>query len=393
MALCGSVGPGLRQRPSPSPLPVRSNMSEMVNLSASASSLGGFNQTWGEGGTKRGKAWHTRSAPLLPASDQGRSTTWFSSASPGTTSRQPLWQPLGASFRSCEADGQGGMTRCSSNGSWANGCVPHWLKDSSMRKKQVLEHDLSWAYYRMARHAHHPLRQEVGENLPANAVIEQMRFGDKKFFFWRDLRPPFSVLEVRRLERTKGLHPDGALYDVVYECALDFTSERLWNMEKEGGTFDNKIHGVAKVRIPERYPHQRPITMLSWGKPCINWTPGDDEGDVRIIPPEQWMPIAEELKLRASDPRLEGCREATRRTRKPQKSVDVPPLQKLLLGAHTSLPRLVEVENQRVRALSIGGDEATLAAAAAVAASAKATKRPRQHRVYTPSCGFITYAG
>lgn len=235
--------------------------------------------------------------------------------------------------------------------------------DSGIRNKGVLEHELSWAYHRMSRHARH--RQE------------QMRFGDKKFLFWRDLRPPFSVLEVKRLE-AKGDHPDGALHQVTYECAIDYLSERLWNMQKAGGTFDNKIHGLATVRIPERYPQQRPVTIVSWGKPCINWVqPGAVEIAPKIEIPQRR--ISEDLGLSTADLRP-ACKEATRRTKRfPQKTVEVPPLQKLLLGAHTSLPRLVEAENQRVRSLSL--------------TDAVPGKRTRQHCVCTSAHGFVTYAG
>ena len=41
--------------------------------------------------------------------------------------------------------------------------------------------------------------------------------------------------------------------DVVYECGIDFRHERMWNEKSDAGTFNNKIHSTAKVRIPDGY--------------------------------------------------------------------------------------------------------------------------------------------
>merc|ERR1712176_1431225 len=120
-------------------------------------------------------------------------------------------------------------------------------------------------YYRMRRHAKHPQRKEVGDPaLPQHSVVEAMRYGtENQFQFWRDLRPPFQIMEVRRLtgEPESGQHPDGDLFEVVYQCGIDYCAERLWNLNSDAGTFNNKVHGSAQVRTPNGFPKKRPISI------------------------------------------------------------------------------------------------------------------------------------
>merc|ERR1712100_368629 len=136
------------------------------------------------------------------------------------------------------------------------------------------------AYYHMKRHLKHPLRGEVGDpHLESKNVINEMRSGaNNRFQFWRDLRPPFEVKKVKRVDDlTDTRHPDGQLYEVTYLCPIDYESERMWGTDQGGSTFENKIHGVAEVRIPDRFPEKRPMNIVSWGHPELNWVPGPED--------------------------------------------------------------------------------------------------------------------
>jgi len=299
-----------------------------------------------------------RTTPLLPAATSQHGSTWYASndMSMTSSSKRSCWKPLGSTWREWEEDHP--RTNFSDGSSYINGCVPHWGKDSIIRMKGVLEHDLTWAYYRMSKHSMHPLRLQVGDTLPKTAVVEQMRFGtNNQFRFWSDLRPPFTVLEVKRI--------------------------------------DNKIRGTAQVRLPAGFPQKRgPLQILSWGKPVLNWSPKDDEPTKQPVkksgvPPDQWMPIADELGIRADSSRMAACRELSKKATHKQNSkryVEVPKLQRLLLGPHASLPRLAECE--RAQAKLVPPDRGR-----ELADHEGSKAKMRQHRIWTSAAGFIQYAG
>lgn len=340
----------------------------------------------------------SRSAPLLPAAHSTHTSNWYTSSFAGSdrTAKRASWRPLSDTWRQWENDPRmtGSMSRHSQLRSNAddgkifmNGCVPHWGKDSNIRMRGCLEHELTWAYYRMQRHPDHPLRKEVGDPyLPQTDVAAEMRSGiGSKFMFWRDLKPPFIVAECQEADDCHPAHPDGRLWNVTYLCGIDYVAERMWGLKQDGGTFDNKITGIAKIRIPDNYPKRRPIHIVSWGHPSLNRReiPDEDGAIKHMIDPNIWMPIADELGIRADAPRLAACREASRRA-VPRKGVEVPPMQKLLLGTHPSLPKLAGVEKNRdhnahpdvERGCSFG-----------------AKPKKRQHRIFTSAGGFVRYSG
>lgn len=334
-----------------------------------------------------------RTAPLLGASHSPLTSTWHSasrgsSVCPGSRS---LWKPLGSTWRDWQADqfGQTLRTNSDDGSAFVHGCVPHWGRDGNMRTHSVLCHELSWAYYRMSRHSSHPQRKEVGDpHLPQADVVEAMRHGrENRFNFWRDLRPPFEVIEVKRLSHEPGAgnHPEGDLFEVVFQCGIDYVSERLWGQKSDAGTFNNKAVSSAKVRIPNGFPNKRPITIVSWGQPTLNWTPQhdkDDDGNLVkpiSVNPDKWMPIADELHQRADHPRFAHCREATKRA-KSNRPLQVDKQQKLLLGPHSnSLSRLGKLEHKS------GEEEVILGGAKKV--------KPRSHCIFTAAAGFVRYAG
>jgi len=335
-------------------------------------------------------------APAMHCSHKAPTSQWFCNSFAGSdkASTKAHWKPLGNTWREWEHDpvGTGSMSRESQLRSTADegrihmqGAVPHWSKKASLRAKGVLEHEITWAYYRMRRHAEHPLRKNVGDpHLPQTDVVSCMRSGaNNGFEFWRDLRPPFHVLTVKARDDASTGHPDGKLFDVTFLCGIDYSAERAWNVKSEAGTFDNKIHSVASVRIPDKFPGQRPLTIVSWGRPILNWRPDDDVEVTTCVPPELWMPIADELGKRPNSKSLAACREASKRAI-PKKGIQVPPLQKLLLGPHASLPNLAKVEltrnpkhnEEQERGVTYGGKPAV-----------------RNHRIYTACAGFVRYSG
>lgn len=313
---------------------------------------------------------------------------------PSSTQRTRQWAPLGDTFRSWDSAEQL-RTNVDEGLAYAQGHVPHWGKGDRIRKKGALAHELTWAYYRMRRHSAHPLRKEVGETLGHTDVINELRHGsDNAFSFWRDLRPPFVVCDVSRdsQQSRDTKHPDGELFHVTYECGLDYVSERKMGTFSTGGTFDNKIHGVAQIRIPDKYPVQRPMHIISWGRPMLN--PSGDElaaGPDAQVAPEKWMPIAEELGIRADNPRFAKVREASRKAVS-KREVEVPELQKLLLGPHASLPRLAQVEAMRAHA-DAGGERGSISAHTSPSPGPVAGKKKRKHRIWTQAAGFVEYHG
>lgn len=307
-----------------------------------------------------------------------------------------MWKPLGATWRDWEQDEFGSPIRRNADqgNEFLHGTVPKWNKGQTMRKIHVLEHELTWAYYRMRRHAKHPLRQEVGDpHLPPDKVVEKMRYGsENKFQFWRDLKPPFIISSATRQtdEPDAGHHPDGDLFLINYHCGIDYVSERLWNAGSDGGTFDNKIHGVAKVRIPDGYPVcGKPMTILSWGNPSLVFSPPEEkeEGLPSIVDPNKWMPIADELGQRADSTRFAACREATRKA-VTRRSVEVPALQKLLLGPHSSLARAFEKDDPSISRSPSRGPQPN-----GTEGASPSPKKKRQHRIFTAAAGFVRYVG
>lgn len=265
-----------------------------------------------------------------------------------------MWSPLAGTWRDRSVDDFGSPVR--KNADEANcfqgGCIPNFSQ-MNMRKSSALEHELTWNYYKIRRHELHPERKSVGDpKMPDQCVVEKMRFGKKnQFNFWRDLKPPFHVTKVARDSSQPHHHPDGEMFHVSYSCGIDYVGERLWNEKSEAGTFDNMIHGIATVRVPDNYPTDgAKVTMVSWGRPTLNHSPEeekDENGNVipEFVNPDLWMPISEELKQRASMPRFAVCRASTRQANL-RRPVEMAPMQSLLLGAHGSLPRLAAIADR-----------------------------------------------
>lgn len=286
---------------------------------------------------------------------------------------------------------------------YTSGCLPHWGKEGHVRVRGVVEHELTWAYYRMRRHEKHPLRQAVGEFLPQDALAEKMRFGlGSQFQFWRDLRPPFTVSQVQRVDNGINMlvsiqdasgHPDGELYFITYECPIEYSAERLMDVNSEAGTFNNKIHGVAQVRIPNNYPQRRPVYIVSWGQPTLI-PPGPDQHQLSA-PEVGMLPLATELGVNPTSDRMtsciKACRDVQHRMDDKRKQVKVPELQRLLLGPHASLPRLAKMEETWAMEQS-NTDNGKGARPASTSLHGLAT-RVRSHRLFTPAVGFVSYNG
>lgn len=311
-----------------------------------------------------------------------------------------MWSPLGSTWRDREKDDCGVPVRKNADeaNAFINGCVPNWGK-IHVRNAKTLEHELTWSYYRMCRHASHPGREVVGDpHMPNDCVVEQMRSGSQyKFQFWRDLKPPFYVTAVRRdQEDAATKHPDGDLFYVSYQCGIDYVGERLWNQQTDASTFDNKIKGVASIRIPDGFPKQHAIKIVSWGRPSLNATEQLDPNGVPLedgfIDPNKWMPISQELGQRADMPRFGACREATRQAHagaKARRAVEVAPLQKLLLGPHASLPRLAAMSSPT----RSSNPASPTSPGIGVEGATPSPKKKRQHRIFTAAAGFVRYAG
>jgi len=348
------------------------------------------NKTFGRGCaglSKLTKDGRCLSAPLLGAAHSTHASTWYSgsSTSAGASHQcRSLWKPLASSWRDWDSDEFGPVRKNADDGSaFREGCIPHWGKGGNMRKRQDLEHELTFAYYRTKRHNMHPHRAEVGDPiLPQASVVVQMRSGKgNQFEFWRDLRPPFNIQKVRRIgeEGEVSRHPEGDLHEVTIECGIEYSGERLWNTKSVNGTFDNKIHSVVMVRIPDGYPRKRPLTILNWGKPHLNWSPTDDRDEdgnpLRpvLLDPSKWMPISDELKQRADLPRFARCRDATRRA-DGKHGLRTKPLQKLLLAPHP--PSLIKMAN-------IGPEDGVT----------PKKVRVKERKIFTACGGFVRFAG
>lgn len=247
-----------------------------------------------------------------------------------------------------------------------------------------------------------------------------------RFQFWRDLQPPFTVCQVHKADDGRTRHPDGDLHFVTYECGLDYNSERMWGMQQTAWTYDNKIHGVAEVRIPDNFPEKRPIKLISWGAPVLNWSPDDRKPEDRAPPPQSMAltgdraappmvrgrtvkdafplpvtrrativqapvhsPIAHELNIRPDHPRLAQVRETTRRCSisKNRKSIiEVPE------NLRESFPGLSEGFltdfSESFPGLSKEAHNLPL-----LDARASRKKSLRKHIVFTSAGGFIDFDG
>lgn len=259
-----------------------------------------------------------------------------------------------------------------------------------------MEHELTWTYYHMKRHEGHPLRLEVGETLPIKSMPPPMRLSKcAAFRFWTDLRPPFKVVNIERVPEDRlEKDADGELFQVSYQCGIDYCSERAFVLTS---TFDNVCRGVATMRIPDDYPRRRPV-FLSWGRPALAMPEERKQTSAKAagVSPAHWMPIAGELNLPANHPRLGKCREAARRAADKKRGLEVSPLQKMLLGPHMSLPKLVQQEEAAANlALLSRGESPLLGSAEEGGSPGVATRRARkrEHRIYTAAAGFVRYSG
>lgn len=209
------------------------------------------------------------------------------------------------------------------------------------------------------------MRLEVGETLAVMDVPPPLRLSKAAAFrFWNDCRPPFYIIKLERIDEGdkiggRAKHADGVLFNVTYECGIDYATERAYSVTSEGGTFDNTIHGVAKIRIPDEYPKKR-LVFLSWGHPVLGFTPQDEKkkqpsvGDLKGPEPEQ---LAAPVAAWSSPSAARGR-----------------PTKKAMLGAQVSLPRLAEMEDNPL-------------------ASKTPIGRKREHRLYTSAAGFVRYVG
>merc|ERR1712176_963705 len=165
------------------------------------------------------------------------------------------------------------------------------------------------------------------------------------------------------------------------------------------GVLDNRIHGDALVRFSNSFPVKRPMTIVSWGQPLLNWTGDKDEEEGKELDPCAWMPIADEVGKRADGAAMANCRQLTRDAtqkakQKEKRGVEVPELDRMLLGPHCSLPRLARAQAQLDQKNSTL--DSTLNSNATIKFDTKAKAEPkktRKHKIFTSSCGFVHYAG
>mmetsp|Transcript_32134 Transcript_32134/g.75468 ORF Transcript_32134/g.75468 Transcript_32134/m.75468 type:complete len:411 (+) Transcript_32134:112-1344(+) len=334
------------------------------------------------------KNWRNLAAPMLPATtgvnlpeSQSRSRThsgaWYPTSAAGSTRLsfhggpdKRFWEPLGSKAR--EWDGRELpflRANADQSQSYANGVVPHWGKGQVMRNKASIAHELTWAFYRSARHAEIPQANDM-VFLPSH-----------RFNFWRDARPPFAVSEVEVIGDPNDMHPDGILHDVTYYVAMDYASEHMTGMDSAGGTFDNRVRGVAKVRIPKKFPQARPVHVLSWGRPILNWTAVDEESD-----------SDEEVAAAGSRRKSRVQHEVHRHMKKhtaTNRDLQVTPLRDQPLGPHISLPRLPNVDAEIKAAIKSAMDNDLGSSRKLSGLQQQQQRRPQ--RVFTAAAGFIEY--
>jgi hypothetical protein len=253
----------------------------------------------------------------------------------------------------------------------------------------------------MRRHEDHPLRIAVGQhNLPTTDICSALR--DKTtngFNFWRDLRPPFNVIGVRRLE---GSSSEGEQYTLVYECDVDFRTEHCNHASlQEGSTFDVKIHGEAVVLLPDKYPESRSIQILDWGIPKLNWTPKPDEqAQQQDHRPAWtvWQPLAKELNERPTAKRFKTIQvpdNLKRKTCAQTTDVSADPLSKVLLGRH-DFNKLHKSMNTPVggKRGSISNLKGKARRSMSESPGPETSPKPRRrHIVFTAAAGFVPYEG
>eukprot|EP00913_Durusdinium_trenchii_P004277 g3965.t1 len=178
--------------------------------------------------------------------------------------------PLASAYRDVDEVRNAAVKDSLDKRDFIDGTVPNWSKDSVMRMKGMLEHLISWTYYHIQRDEDHPQRKEVGEFLDPKNLPVALRSGAARFRFWRDLRPPFQVVQVTRSSDALGkwrdvdqqdtkLHPDGELFYVTYVCPLAHHVERAWNLKSDAGTFDNKVHGIASEGKTENVVEEKKL--------------------------------------------------------------------------------------------------------------------------------------
>jgi len=203
------------------------------------------------------------------------------------------------------------------------------------------------------------------------------------FNFWRDLRPPFSVISVRRLE---GPAKDGERYAVTYECDVDYHTEYCSTAEN---TYDVKIHGEAELIIPDNYPVTRSLQILDWGTPKMNWTPTKDEManiEDHRAPWTIWQPLANELKERPTARRFQTISvpdNLKRGTMAKTEDVSIDPVAKALLGRH-DFNKL----HKTIHSVPGKGKERPSSQG-----SGAGDKPRRRFIVFTASAGFVPYEG
>lgn len=343
-----------------------------------------------------------RSAPSLvppdffPNSTQG--STWYSGgSSQASASKRSCWKPLAGAWR--EFDTFDGFSRLRTNvdegNAFQRGTIPNYQREAIVRMQGVLAHELQWLYYQVKKDKSHPARKQVHNILPNIDVVEPMRDGGtSRFHFWRDLRPPFSVLDVQRADQGKTgepedalvgrgwgtSSPEGELYLVTYECGIDYVGERKWGVQSDAGTFNNRLHGTAQLRIPNEFPFKRPCVMVHWGQPVLNFVPKPSDANESMgVPPDQWNPLAEFLGIRADSPKMAQVRvlsrEANRKAAARKLGSKASDVSKLLLGPHPSVAKMAHIE----RTISSGGDSANA--------------KLKERRVFTAAGGFVRYHG
>lgn len=315
-------------------------------------------------------------------------SSWFAASSGSVLSserrRQPLWRPLGATWREWEDnEGEPSRTYVSDGSPFVKGCLPQWGAEITIRVKGALSHELTWAYYRMKRHPEHPVRKDITQQFPPSEL--------QGVNFWQDLRPPFVAKKVRRVDEgdsgLKGLHhPDGDLHLVSYECGLDYAGERKFDTMPGSSTFDSKIYGVAKVCFGNHFPSKRNFHFVSWGSPLCVRSPGQaGEAEARenskmpevpdIVDARTWNPLAAELAIRPGSDKLARVHSEIRNMHARSKASGPKPLQlssqkSALLGPHGAVP--LEASRR---------------------AEPNSNAKIRHHRIATSAAGFLKYAG
>jgi hypothetical protein len=242
------------------------------------------------------------------------------------------------------------------------------------------------------------LRIAVGQsNLPTTDICSALRDKTQNGFnFWRDLRPPFHVISVRRLD---GPAKEGERYVVSYESDVDFHTEHCNSASlQEGSTFDVKIHGEATVILPDKYPETRSIQILDWGTPKMNWAPKPEEQvDVKDHRPPwtMWQPLAKELNERPTARRFQTIQiPDSLKTKECAKTANVStdPVAKILLGRH-DFQKLQKSLNKTNKRRSIS-DKKGKARALSESPGPEVEKKPRRrHIIFTAAAGFVPYEG